>query len=141
MSVDLYKTAVRVVVEALAGIPDPTLDQVSELAPAAYRIVDALIAHGHLPVPVCGGCGVESGTQHQGGCTVARCKNCGWQYVGDHGQGCRPSERNATTIWTGSWPGDVEVEEFGLVDLNELYSLARQGFMRWSSEHERWYRR
>jgi hypothetical protein len=82
----------------------------------------------------CGDCAVAPGQQHQLGCDVARCTACGWQYIG-----CECSLSEPTT-WTGRWPGEVEVEEYGLKDLNELASLAAQGLLHWDSDTERWCR-
>lgn len=137
-------TPIRVIVEALAGDPDPSIEQIDALSATGYRILNALISAGHLPVPDCGDCGVAAGQPHSPGCDVELCKNCGWQAIAC---GCPGEEDDHTwhknipsTIWTGRWPGEIEVEEYGLKDLNELASLGRQGLMKWDSAAERWVR-
>lgn len=65
---------------------------------------------------------------------MALCKVCGWQDIGDHD--C-PDDR-ASTIWTGRWPGDAEVREYELTDLNELASMCRTDLLAWNSDLERW---
>lgn len=127
---------IRVIIEALTGRPDPGIPQIDDAYPVANRILNALIAAGHMPVPTCGDCGVAAGEPHIPGCDVARCKNCGWQDIGDHDGRC-PDDR-PSTIWTGRWPGEVEVEEYGPKDLNELAMLAADGRMRWDRDAERW---
>lgn len=128
------KTPLRVIIEALTGTPEPSIEQINEAFPATYRILNALVASGHLPAPRCGDCHVDAGQPHTPGCDVARCKECGWQDIGDHH--C-PADR-PSTIWTGRWPGEIEVEEYGLKDLNELASLCIGRFLRWDRDAERW---
>lgn len=98
----------------------------------------------------CGDCGVQPGQPHVPGCDVERCKNCGWQAIGcdcPSPEGEYASTLDGTfgewkfTIWTGRWPGKVEVEEYGLRDLNELAELCVQGLMTWDRDAERWRRR
>lgn len=131
------KTPIREVLEVLAGTTEPSIAQIDTHYPVANRICQALIEAGHLPLPDCADCGVTAGQPHTPGCDVARCKLCGWQDVGDHAS-C-PDDR-PSTIWTGRWPGELEVEEYGLADLNELESLTRAGFLCWDRDDERWFR-
>jgi hypothetical protein len=79
----------------------------------------------------CGDCGATPGQSHLPGCDVARCKNCGWQALS-----CDCEAEH--TVWTGQWPGQAEVTEYGLTDLNELASMAAQGLLHWDREAERW---
>lgn len=130
------KSSARVIIETLAGTDKPTFDQISAHYDLAVSIVSALITEGHLPADLCGDCAVAPGQPHQPGCDVARCKLCGWQDIGDHSGDC--SEDRPSTIWTGTWPGRAEVEEYKLKDLNELASLAAQGLMKWDVSAERW---
>lgn len=130
------KTPIRAIVEALVGTPDPSIPQIADAYPVANRILNALIATGHMPVPACGDCGVAAGEPHQPGCDVERCKACGWQAIG-----CDCPDDTPSTIWTGRWPGEVEVEEYGIKDLNELAMLAAGGRMRWDRDAERWFAR
>jgi len=133
----MSKKPIRVIIEALVGTENPSIPQIDAAYPAANRIFNALVVAGHMPTPTCGDCGVAAGEMHQPGCDVARCKNCGWQDIGAHAGHC-PDNR-PSTIWTGRWPGEVEVEEYGLKDLNEMASLAAQGLMRWDRDAERWF--
>ena len=133
----MSKSPIRVIIEALVETENPSIPQVDAAYLAANRIANALVAAGYMPMPSCGDCDVAAGEPHRPGCDVARCKNCGWQDIGDHAERC-PEDR-PSTVWTGRWPGEVEVEEYGLRDLNELALLAVQGLMRWDRNAERWY--
>lgn len=58
----------------------------------------------------CHDCGVVPGQKHREYCDVSRCLECGGQRLscscdGDEGDG---------DIWTGTWPGVAECEEYGL---------------------------
>jgi hypothetical protein len=48
----------------------------------------------------CGDCGVEVGQQHDEGCDVARCTNCGDQRLS-----CGCIDVGEPEEWTGLWPG------------------------------------
>lgn len=86
----------------------------------------------------CPDCAVAPGVQHEYGCDVARCTGCGTQHLMcGFMSNCEGGE---PTVWKGTWPGDVEVEEYQLQDLNDLYDLAGQGELKWSREAERWIR-
>ncbi len=90
----------------------------------------------------CRDCGVATGALHDPGCDVERCKMCGWQALSCDcfGGGVVDGRDAKSTVWTGRWPGTLEVEEYGLKDLNELTSLCAQGLMRWDRDAERWVR-
>jgi hypothetical protein len=133
---DLVKPPIRVICEVFTGTSDPTVAEIEELYPLADRILAGLVEEGHL-TPKCGDCGVKPGKPHQTGCDVARCKLCGWQDIGGH-VGHHPGKARRSTVWTGRWPGMVEVEEYGLEDLNEFGALCRAGKFVWSPDLERW---
>ncbi len=88
-------------------------------------------------LPRCHDCAAAPCTPHEPGCDVERCIRCGWQAIN-----CDCNNRDTTefppTIWTGRWPGLVEVEEYGLRDLNELAILCARGVFTWDSDAERW---
>ena len=80
----------------------------------------------------CPDCAVAPGCRHEKGCDVARCKICGFQDLS--------CEHRATpmTMWTGRWPGDLEVSEGLASDLAELYVRRLRGELVWNIEDERW---
>lgn len=80
----------------------------------------------------CPDCAVEPGEYHDGGCDVTRCSECGFQLLGC---GC-PEGR--TLVWDNYWPGDREVEKYGLKDLNELYIRAVQRLLVWDRTTYEW---
>lgn len=83
----------------------------------------------------CPDCQVEPGRSHEDGCDVARCTDCGWQRIG-----CL----HVTTpigwgeVWTGRWPGEVEVEAGLARNLNDLALKAGRGALVWSRQGQRW---
>ena len=86
----------------------------------------------------CRDCGVLPGQVHVPGCDIALCKLCGFQDIGDHDTDCPEDDDRPSTVWTGRYPGLLEVEEWGLRDLNELASLQRTTLLRWDRDLERW---
>lgn len=81
----------------------------------------------------CHDCGVQPGFAHTDGCDVARCTVCGFQRIG-----CEHGNKNVGwgQVWTGRWPGEIEVEEGLATDLNDLAAKAAQGVLRWDGS--RW---
>jgi hypothetical protein len=78
----------------------------------------------------CGDCSVTPGTPHIDGCDVARCTACGYQRIGcDHGG----SSTGWGQLWTGIWPGDIEVAMYGYDSLNDVMRNAV-----WSRKHQLW---
>lgn len=83
----------------------------------------------------CPDCDVPAGQCHLDGCDVARCMTTGLQRLGHGPCDCAPD------IWTGTWPGKAECNEFGwtygpgLPYLNRLHTQAV-----WSPEKKRWIR-
>lgn len=86
------------------------------------------------------------GQLHESGCDVERCKLCGWQAIGcdcpsPEGRYASTIEGDfggwKSTIWTGRWPGEVECEEYGIRDLNELSLMHARGELVWDSDKER----
>jgi hypothetical protein len=86
----------------------------------------------------CHDCGVLPGERHVPGCDVARCKECGEQMLQCGLHGSLLLEESPMTVWTGEWPGDVEVREGLAVDLNELSMKGATGQLRWDRDRERW---
>jgi hypothetical protein len=85
----------------------------------------------------CPDCQACPGDSHKDGCDVARCTVCGWQRIScDHGN----TGLGWGAIWTGEWPGDVEVREYGLADLNDLAMMAARGQLWWDGRVQRWQR-
>ena len=73
----------------------------------------------------CPDCAVSPGSQHDGGCDVARCTECGWQDLS--------CEHNAPMeLWTGEWPGDVEIAEGLATDHNDLANRHLSGELVWN---------
>ncbi len=58
----------------------------------------------------CPDCAVNSGENHQNGCDVERCPECGSQFISC---GCELISKPRLP-WTGEWPGIKECLEFGL---------------------------
>lgn len=81
----------------------------------------------------CPDCGVKPGESHDPGCDVERCRACGFQAIG-----CDCPEDTPATMWTGRWPGDVEVAEGLAADLNDLHRKGATGELHWSPALERW---
>jgi hypothetical protein len=88
----------------------------------------------------CHCCAAAPGEQHDIHCDVARCTECGNQFISC---GCR---RGHASVWTGEWPGKAECREFGwytdpdspcgvMEDLNRLYA-SREAT--WDKEKQRW---
>ena len=80
----------------------------------------------------CPDCQVEPGAYHVEGCDVSRCSECGFQLL------VCDCSNGSVTLWTGVWPGVVEVKVFGLKDLNELYDRAAQGLLLWDKTTHEW---
>lgn len=80
----------------------------------------------------CHDCAVPPGQPHVDGCDVARCTACGMQRIGcDHGG----SDVGWGSLWTGIWPGYIEVAMYGLPSLNEVTFGAT-----WSRRFQLWLR-
>ena len=77
----------------------------------------------------CSDCGVKPGEAHIPGCDVARCTLCGWQRFS-----CDCGEEVEGEIWTGEWPGDVELREGLADDMNDLYRKAMFGLLIWNGQ-------
>ena len=80
----------------------------------------------------CYDCGALPGELHKENCDTARCKGCGAQLL-FHFNECG---QEGTTIWTGRWPGDEEVEEGLAEDLNDLAVKGATDQLRWDGQ--RW---
>lgn len=99
-------------------------------------MTEADIPHHPANAKTCPDCGVVPSVPHVDGCDVARCTVCGWQRIScDHAE----SDEGWGAIWTGRWPGDIEVEEGLAPDLNALAERANLGELVWNGE--RWSRR
>jgi hypothetical protein len=57
---------------------------------------------------VCPECDAQPGEYHNDGCDVARCANCGGQFIF-----CPCESPENSCPWTGQWPGEAECDEFG----------------------------
>jgi hypothetical protein len=83
----------------------------------------------------CPDCGVPAETAHEDGCDVARCTLDGMQRLNhDHPN---PAE-GWGQVWTGLWPGDVEIAEGLATDHNDLIMKGVRGDLRWNGQ--RWVR-
>lgn len=72
----------------------------------------------------CHDCGAKPGEEHQSGCDVERCSECGGQWISCH---CPTHARHDPKLakWTGDWPGEKEAVERG------WFSFFDQRAMRW----------
>lgn len=88
----------------------------------------------------CAACYKERHNEH---CSVARCTECGDQFIGHSCVNGKP------TMWMGDWPGKAECREFSwytepdspwgvIEDLNRLYA---SGEAEWDRGLQRWVRR
>ena len=78
---------------------------------------------------LCHDCNVTPGTPHIDGCDTARCTVCGWQRIScEHAD----TDDGWGEVWTGIWPGDVEVREGLATDLNDLASKHAAGMVVWN---------
>lgn len=61
---------------------------------------------------LCPDCNVKPGENHEPGCDIEQCANCGRQAIGC---GCEESEYGALKPlpWTGEWPGDSDCRMLG----------------------------
>lgn len=66
----------------------------------------------------CPDCNVKPGEQHINMCDVARCTQCGGQFI----QGCK-CENTKRDIWTGIWPGIKECYEQKLICYDDYCGL------------------
>ena len=81
----------------------------------------------------CPDCAVDPGELHDDGCDVARCTVCGFQRIScDH----EDTDVGWGQVWTGQWPGDVEVAEGLASDLNDLHMKGITKALTWNGE--RW---
>ncbi|SDH66854.1 hypothetical protein SAMN05421505_12010 [Sinosporangium album] len=82
----------------------------------------------------CPSCGAAPGQLHGWGCSTARCPECGQQALSceDH--------TNSRAVWSGRFPGEVEVEIYGLEDLNDLGRRAERGEFVWDRATQLWRR-
>lgn len=91
----------------------------------------------------CPDCAVAPGARHEQRCDVARCSECGRQYLGCD---CRMSQ---PTVWTGEWPGILECREFNLYTepgsywgvMEDLNTLVSSPAFEWDRSLERYVRR
>ena len=60
----------------------------------------------------CPDCGAKPGEQHNDGCDVERCPNCGGQMISCDCD-CEGEIEIPRLPWTGEWPGVMECREFG----------------------------
>jgi primosomal protein N' len=81
----------------------------------------------------CPDCDVEVGEAHEAECAIARCKYCGKQDISC----ARCDVTRPSTIWKGVLPGQEEVEQYGLDDIEELRELAVRREMLWDIDEER----
>jgi len=89
------------------------------------------------PGPTCSDCAVEVGDPHQNGCSVARCTLCGFQrIICQHGS----QPVGWGQIWTGLFPGTIEVRSGVAKDLNELGIRAERGDLVWNRTLGLWER-
>ncbi|WP_460307623.1 hypothetical protein [Actinocorallia aurea] len=86
-------------------------------------------------LPPCGGCRALPRTPHIDGCAVARCTECGLQRIA-----CAHGDADAGwgQRWTGRYPGEDDVERFGLADLNDLADRIAAGMLMWDRNGQRW---
>lgn len=98
---------------------------------AAYG--DVLVSVQIAPPWNCPDCGVRVGDRHRDGCDVGRCPACGWQALM-----CDEHLTAGTQVWTGRWPGSVEVERGLAEDLNGLVLRAVAGDLVWDVETQMW---
>lgn len=64
----------------------------------------------------CPDCAVAPGENHQHGCDIARCKNCGGQALSC---GCE-EELLGEDKWDGTWPGSKECYEKKLITTHDM---------------------
>lgn len=100
---------------------------------AAYG--DLLIRVQIAPPWLCPDCGVPVGARHVDGCDVGRCPACGWQALM-----CDDHPESGTQVWTGRWPGSVEVERGLAKDLNDLALQGVTGALVWDPDTQLWRR-
>lgn len=58
----------------------------------------------------CPDCGAKANEQHNDGCDVERCPDCGGQLISC---ACGGDITMPRLQWTGEWPGKAECQEFG----------------------------
>lgn len=83
----------------------------------------------------CPDCDVEIGERHDNDCAIARCIYCGRQDISC----ARCDMTRPSTTWKGALPGQEEVEEYGLADIDELAQLVSRGEMIWDVDEQRFF--
>lgn len=73
----------------------------------------------------CPDCAVHPGQPHADGCDVARCADCGHQFITCDCDGSEPLP------WSGEWPGVAEAREFGWY----AYLHPARGWVRCAADH------
>lgn len=81
----------------------------------------------------CPDCGVPPGQYHDPYCDVPRCVTCGGQALS-----CAMDDEHVYfgSLWSGIWPGIVEVNEGLATDLNHLAERGFKGELVWDGD--RW---
>lgn len=98
----------------------------------------------------CPDCGIGVSEEHSDGCDVARCLWTGLQRLSCEVFNTRGDDHDCgLDVWSGLWPGVVECEEFGwlemvavdgcLVAQHDLNRLVVEG--EWDRQAQRWRQR
>lgn len=94
----------------------------------------------------CPDCGVQPGQLHLLGCDIERCRLCGSQRASCQcpmDDGVTEDDFGGRLPWTGTWPGEAECQEYGLIfagtDIPDLNRLVME--CDWSPGQGRWLKR